>query len=317
MRIGVDLGGTKIAIGLINDSGAVIGRKRSPTLRDRGYAGVRDALIVLIRGLLEEQNVTLDQISSIGVAAAGQVDATTQKICFAPNLGWIDAPLKKDIESTLGVRVCVENDVNAATYGEWRFGSTGQVEDLVGIFIGTGIGGGLILGGNIYRGFSNVGGELGHITLNPWGYRCNCGNMGCFEAYCGGLYITSRVRQRIEEGYRGKIWQLIGGDVEALHPGYVEEASELGDELCARIWREVIEYFGAALQSIANLLNPEVILLGGRVALGTAHLVDEAAEVMRRRAMPASIERLKIERARLEEDATILGAAFMDEKVQA
>ena len=151
--------------------------------------------------------------------------------------------------------------------------------------IGTGIGGGLILGGTIYRGFSNVGGELGHITLNPWGYRCNCGNTGCFEAYCGGLYITSRIRQHIEEGYRGKIWELIGGDIEALHPGYIEEAAARGDDLCARTWREVIEYLGCALQSIANLLNPEVIMLGGRVILGTSRLVDEAVAVMRRRAM--------------------------------
>jgi glucokinase len=316
VRVGVDLGGTKIAIGLIDDSGAVTARKRSPTLRDRGYPAIRDALILMIRELLKERNVTLSQVSSVGVAAAGQIDGLTQKILFAPNLGWIDAPLKQDIESALKVRVRVENDVNAATYGEWRFGSTERVDNLVGVFVGTGIGGGLILGGKVYRGFSNVGGELGHITLNPWGYRCNCGNTGCFEAYCGGLYITSRIKQRIEEGYRGRIWELIGGDTEALHPGYVEEASMLGDELCARIWREVVEYLGAALQSIANLLNPQVILLGGRVILGATRLVDEAVEVMRRRAMPASIEGLRIERARLEEDATILGAAFMDEQAQ-
>lgn len=316
MRVGVDLGGTKIAIGLIDDRGTLVGRKRSPTMRDRGYGGVRDALILLVRELLQEHHVTANEISVIGVAAAGQIDGVTQRILFAPNLGWLDAPLKEDVESALGVRVCVENDVNAATYGEWRFGSAQQVDNLTGVFVGTGIGGGLILGGKIYRGFSNVGGELGHITLNPWGYRCNCGNSGCFEAYCGGLYITSRVRQRIEEGYRGKIWDLISGDTERLHPGFIEEAAELGDDLCGRIWREVTEYLGAALQSIANLLNPEVILLGGRVILGTTRLVEEATEVMSRRAMPASLRGLRIERATLEEDATILGAAFMDEQAQ-
>lgn len=314
MRIGVDLGGTKIAVGLVDDRGTVIGRKRSPTLRDRGYAGIRDALILLIRELLQEQNLALGGVSSIGVAAAGQIDGLTGKILFAPNLGWIDAPLKEDIESAMDVPVYIDNDVNAAIYGEWRFGFAKPVRNLVGIFVGTGIGGGLIFGGSMYRGFSNVGGELGHITLNPWGYRCNCGNMGCFEAYCGGLYITSRIRQKLDEGYRGKIWELIDGDADALHPGYIEEASALGDELCARTWREVIEYFGAALQSIANLLNPEAIILGGKVILGTVRLVDEAVEVMRRRAMPASIEGLSIERARLGEDATILGAAFMDEQ---
>lgn len=316
MRVGVDLGGTKIALGLVDDRGTVIGRRRSPTLRDRGYKDIKDALVLLIRELLQEQGVPFDQVSGVGVAAAGQVDGRTQKILFAPNLGWIDVPLKEDIESAVGLPVWVENDVNAATYGEWRFGSGQRVDNLVGVFVGTGIGGGLILGGKVYRGFSSVGGELGHITLNPWGYHCNCGNMGCFEAYCGGIYITSRIRERLEEGYRGKIWELIGGDIGALHPGYVEEASRLGDELCHRVWREVIEYLGAALQSIANLLNPEIILLGGGVIAGTARLVDEAVEVMGRRAMPASIEGLRIERARLGEDATILGAAFMDEQEQ-
>lgn len=316
MRVGIDLGGTKIAMGLIDDSGLVIGRKRSPTLRDRGYRGIKDTLIFLVRELLEEYAVPLSRVSIVGVAAAGQIDGITQEVLFAPNLGWINAPLKNDIESALGVPVCVENDVNAATYGEWRFGSTNRVDNLVGIFVGTGIGGGLILGGKVYRGFSNVGGELGHMTLNPWGYRCNCGNTGCFEAYCGGLYVTSRIRQRIDEGYRGKIWELISGDLGALHPGFIEEAASLGDELCETIWREVVEYLGAALQSIANLLNPEVILLGGRVVLGTRYLVDEAAEVMCRRAMPASIEGLTIERAKLEEDATILGAAFMNEQLK-
>jgi glucokinase len=313
VHIGIDLGGTKIAMGLVDDSGSVIGRKRSPTLRDRGYREIKDHLLLLIRELMGEHALLPTQVSSIGVAAAGQIDGATQKILFAPNLGWADAPLKEDMESVFGVRVLVENDVNAATYGEWRFGAAQGVENLVGIFIGTGIGGGLILGGRVYRGFSNVGGELGHITLNPWGYRCNCGNTGCFEAYCGGLSITSRMRQRIEEGHRGKIWGLTGGEPEALHPGLIEEAAMLGDELCGKMWREVVEYLGAALQSIANLLNPEVIVLGGRVVLGTAHLVDEAVAVMRKRAMPASIKDLRVVRASLEEDATILGAAFMNE----
>ncbi|HAR97255.1 MAG TPA: hypothetical protein DCR97_15030, partial [Deltaproteobacteria bacterium] len=280
------------------------------------YGGVKDAVISLIRGLLEEHAVPLSRVSIVGVAAAGQIDGTTQEVLFAPNLGWVKAPLKDDMESALGVPVCVENDVNAATYGEWRFGSTDRVDNLVGVFVGTGIGGGLIFGGRVYKGATNVGGELGHITLNPWGYRCNCGNTGCFEAYCGGFYVTSRIRQRIEEGYRGKIWDLISGDLEVLHPGFIEEAAALGDELCGRTWREVVEYLGVALQNIANLLNPQVILLGGRVVLGTRGLVEEAIEVMRRRAMPASIEGLTIERTKLDEDATILGVAFMNEQIQ-
>ena len=183
---------------------------------------------------------------------------------------------------------------------------------MVGIFVGTGIGGGLIINRKLYRGYTNVGGELGHITVNPYGYKCNCGNNGCFEAYCGGLYITGRVQEKIKSGYRGRIWDIIGGNVDILQTGHIEEACLSGDEFCVYAWREVIEYMGAAMASIANLINPEVIILGGGVVYGTRYFVDDIRDVMEKRAMPASIRGLKIEKAILGEDSAIMGAVFTE-----
>jgi glucokinase len=314
MRIGIDVGGTKIAAGLVSESGRVITRKKVKTEVRKGYPSVRDQIHRLVRALFSEAGNRAGNIERIGIACAGQIDQRTHTILFSPNLNWSNVPLKHDIEAATGIETFVENDVNAGTYGEWKFGFHSESSNVVGIFIGTGIGGGLILNGRLFRGSLGVGGELGHITLNPHGYLCNCGNRGCFEAYCGGSYIVSRVKERLARGYRGKLWDIVEGRVDGLHTGHIEEAYLSGDDLCTEVWREVVEYLGAALQSIANLLNPELIIFSGGVVAGAKRLIDDARLVMERRAMQASIAGLKIERARLGDDATLLGAAFvMDE----
>jgi glucokinase len=312
MRIGIDLGGTKIAAGLVDRAGRVILKQKIATEQKRGYKGVKESLVGLVKKVIEESGVVLKDIERIGVAAAGQIDKNSMKIIFSPNLGWRNVPLKKDIETTFGIETFVENDVNAATYGEWRFGLKGIPKDTIGIFVGTGIGGGLIFDGKLYRGFSNVGGELGHITVNPYGYRCHCGNTGCFEACCGGSYVVERVKVEIVNGYKGKIWDILGGDPDLLTTSHIEEGCLLGDSLCRKVWTEVIEYMGAAMASLVNLLNPGIIILGGGVVYGSKYLVEQVRAVMEVRAMKASLKGLKIEKARLGEDAGIIGAAFVE-----
>jgi glucokinase len=312
MRIGIDLGGTKIVAGLVDQSGRVTLKEKIPTEKGRGYRGVRDTLVRLVKKIVGESNCALKDIERIGVAAAGQIDQESQDIIFSPNLGWHNVPLKGDIERLCGIRTSIENDVNAATYGEWKFGLRGFPRDAVGVFVGTGIGGGLIFDGKLYRGFSSVGGELGHITVNPYGYRCRCGNTGCFEAYCGGSYLVERVRNEIDKGYKGRIWDILEGNLDSLNTGHIEEAYLLGDRLCEKVWAEMIEYMGASLATLVNLLNPAVIILGGGVVYGSKYLVEQVRVVMEGRAMKTSLKGLRIEKARLGEDAGIIGAAFVD-----
>ena len=312
MRIGIDLGGTKIVAGLVDHAGRVTLKEKIATERGRGYKAVMDTLIGLVQRIIEESKVAPQDIERIGVAAAGQIDEKSKSILFSPNLGWRNVPLKDDIEKSCGIETFVENDVNAATYGEWKFGLKGISRDVIGVFVGTGIGGGLIFNGRLYRGFSNVGGELGHITVNPYGYRCRCGNTGCFEAYCGGSYVVERVKAEIKKGYRGKLWDILEDRPDLLHTGHIEEGYLLGDELCVKSWTEMIEYMGASLATLVNLLNPGIIMLGGGVVYGSKYLVEQVKAVMERRAMKASLKGLKIEKARLGEDAGIIGAAFVD-----
>jgi glucokinase len=311
MRIGIDLGGTKIAGGIVDDQGRVVSRLKVPTGVERGYQAVLGDVVGLVVALTEESGLDRDEVESVGIAAAGQISRESDSIIFSPNLNWHDAPLRLDVEKGCGIPTVIENDVNAATYGEWRFGLAMEPADVVGIFIGTGVGGGLIFDGKLYRGFTGVGGEVGHMTVDPHGYRCNCGNRGCFEACCGGAHVVGRVRARLNEGYRGPLREIIGGDTGALNTSHVEQGWLLGDVLCREVWGEVIECLGIALASLVNLLNPEVIVLGGGVISGSRHLLKEAVDVMKKRAMAASLKGLRVERARLGEDAAIVGAALL------
>lgn len=312
MRIGIDIGGTKIVAGLVDTSGKVLNSKRFLVGGEKNYPIVRDAIISLVRELLLESNVYAESLERIGVACAGQIDRAFDKIIFSPNLGWRNVPLRQDLEASFGVRAFLENDVNAATFGEWRFGAAMDAADVLGIFIGTGIGGGIIIDRKVYRGFRNAGAEIGHIILNPFGYRCNCGNTGCFEAYCGGAYIVERVQGHLQRGYRGKLWELIHGDLTALNPSHIESGAALGDELCSEVWAEVLEYLGAGLASLINLFNPEIIVLGGGVVFGTRRLLQDVWPILGKRAMAAALKDTKILKAKLKEDAAIMGAAFVE-----
>jgi len=312
MRIGIDIGGTKIVAGIVDNSGKVVVRKKIFVGRRKSYPIVRNAIVQLVRDVLSENSIHIESLDRVGVASAGQIDKEFKKIIFSPNLGWRNVSLRDDIENSLKVHAFLENDVNAATYGEWRFGAAHGADNILGVFIGTGIGGGIIIRGKVYRGFQNAGAEIGHIILNPFGHPCNCGNTGCFEAYCGGTYIAERVKKHIKNGYRGKIWELINGDMTALNAGHVESGAILGDELCVAVWTEVLEYLGAGLASMVNLLNPEIIVLGGGVVYGTRHLIEDVKPILKKRAMAASLKNTKLVKAKLKEDAAIIGAAFVE-----
>lgn len=312
MRVGIDIGGTKIVAGIVDNSGKVITRKKIFVGRHTSYPVLRDSIVQLVYDILSTRDITIALVERIGIACAGQVDKEFKKIIFSPNLGWRNAPLRDDLESLLKINTFVENDVTAATYGEWLFGAAKGADDVLGVFLGTGIGGGIIVRGTVYRGFNNAGAEIGHMILNPFGYPCNCGNTGCFEAYCGGAYIAERVKKHIKSGYRGQVWELIHGDMSALNAGHIESGADVGDALCENVWTEMLEYLGSGLASLANLLNPKIIVMGGGVVYGTRHLIPDVKPILKKRAMAASLKNMKLVKAQLKEDAAIIGAAFIE-----
>jgi glucokinase len=313
MRIGIDIGGTKVLLLLVDDAGRVAGRIRFATEAERSYERIRDHIFEALGELLAVAAAAGEPVVRIGIASAGQIDRRRGIIIFSPNLDWHSVPLRVHTEACFAVPTTLENDANAAVMAEWMFTVPEPRGDTVGLFIGTGVGGGLVLGGRLYRGFGGVGAEAGHVTMNPQGYQCRCGNRGCLEAYCGGRYLVDRAKKRIDEGYRGAIWHLIGGNVGNLHAGHIEEAALLGDGFCASLWDEAVEYLGSALAGFANLLNPAFIVLGGGVVHGSRTLVEDAKRVMKERAMAASLEGLAVVEAGLGGEAAAIGAAFVDD----
>jgi len=312
MRIGIDIGGTKIGFGLLDEEGKALFFEKKETEKEKGYESVLQKIKDSVLNILSVHGLTIRDLKRIGVACAGQVVRADGVIRFSPNLKWRDAPLKDDLESFFSVETIVENDVNAATYGEWKFSFMKIPKNVVGVFLGTGVGGGIIIDKRLYRGSEFSGGEIGHMILNPYGYICNCGARGCFEAFCGGEYIVKRVIDLINEGYRGKIWGLAQRDGK-IHVSSIEEAYYLGDEAIKGLWEEVIEYLGCALTSIVNIFNPDLLILGGGVISGTKGLIREAEKIVQNKAMPGSKKGMKIERAKLGDLSAILGAAFLDD----
>ena len=262
LTIGVDVGGTKIAAGVVDDSGAVLESERiaTPASDTEAVAAAIGELIGALAGR--------HRVEAVGVGAAGWVDAARTTVLFAPNLAWRDVPLRDAVQEACGLPVVVENDANAAAWGEYRFGAGAGVEDLLCITVGTGIGGGIVAGGELYRGGFGIGAEVGHLRVIPEGRRCSCGNKGCWEQYASGRAMVTEARQVVESGslLGARLAELAGGDPAALTGPMVTAAATEGDELSCDLLDEVGQWLGEGLASLVAVLDPGLVVMGGGVS---------------------------------------------------
>ncbi len=309
VTIGLDLGGTKLEAALVDGLGEVRSGGRRPTGAERGPDGILADLV----DLTEERVASADRpVLGVGVGVAGQVDPETGTVMRAPNLEWRDFPLKARLEVAIDLPVFVINDVQAATYGEWTCGAGRGVRDLVCLFVGTGVGGGVVSGGSLMRGCGGTAGELGHTTLDWHGPRCTCRNRGCLEAFASGWAIARRASEAAEE-YPEEVRTLIDladGEVDNLTAEIVVRAAHEGDPLALRLMRETGEALGVGVASIANAFNPCKVILGGGVIEGMPELVALAETEARRRALEAALDRLEVAKAGLGKHAGTVGAAM-------
>lgn len=259
--IGVDIGGTKVAAGIVDDEGNVLvrARRRTPS-RDPEH--LVDVVVEIVRQLRSEHDT-----DAIGIGAAGYIDADRSTVLFAPNLSWRNTPLRAEISERLDTRVIIENDANAAAWGEFRYGAGEQHPDLVVITVGTGIGGGLIIGGDLYRGHFGIGGEPGHMRVVPGGRQCGCGNLGCWEQYASGTALVRAAREVATER-RDDARRLlqIAGDVDAIDGPVVMRAAQEGDPAALDCFDEIGRWLGQGLADIAAVLDPGRFVIGGGVA---------------------------------------------------
>jgi len=307
--VGVDLGGTQVRAIVCDREGHILSRAATLTLAHEG----RDAVIRrILDTIIDAVGPRLwTEIAGIGVGAPGPLNPYSGVVVHAPNLpGWEDVPLRQIIAERFCVPVALGNDANLAALGEQRFGAGRGVDDLVYMTISTGIGGGIISGGELFLGHGGFAGEVGHQTILAGGPLCGCGNHGCLEALAAGPAIGRMGREAAEEGRGEALLALAGGDVSRISARVVSQAAAAGDATAIEIIRRAATYIGIGLANLANILNPELYVLGGGVTHAGPLPFDTIRETIRRTAMLATRD-VRVERAVLGDDVVLWGAVAL------
>ena len=312
--IGVDLGGTNIVAGAMTADGSRhLGMRSIPTNSFVGDEGVAERIVELVEGVIldtmGQSNASRRDFIGIGVGAPGPLDREQGIVLVAPNLGWKDFPLRDRIQSRLNLPTTLDNDANCATFGEWWQGAARGGRNVVGLTIGTGIGGGLILNEALYHGSSDMAGEVGHTTIDLNGRHCKCGNYGCLEAYASGPAIATRAREVLvrEEG-ESMIPLMVNGRFDDITAQIVYDAASEGDQVANEIVRDTARYLGAGIANLLNIFNPDIVVVaGGVTAAGDALFVPLRAEV-RRRAFSPAVRAVRIVAGQLPGTAGVVGA---------
>lgn len=319
--IGVDLGGTNIVVGVLpidGGDGGVLALRTVATEAQRGAKFVVDRIVGLIAevraDVLSRHGGVLDDFAGIGIGSPGPLDRSTGTVINTPNLGWRNFPLRDLISNGAGLPATLDNDANCATYGEWWLGAGRNVQTLVGLTLGTGIGGGIVLNGEIFHGVSDAAGEIGHMTIDSTGRKCKCGNYGCLEAYASGPAIALRAVEGIESGAESLLPALVDGRLEEITAATVYEAVVLGDPYANEVMRETAKFLGAGVGNIINILNPEMVVIAGGVTRAGDHLFVPLRAEVRRRAFKSAEEACQIVWGRLPGTAGVIGAAAVFKK---
>lgn len=306
LAIGVDVGGTKVAAGVVDEAGTVLARTRRPTPGSSARF-VEDTIAAVVADLRKDH-----QVEAVGIGAAGFVDADRATVMFAPNLYWRDEPLRAEVGRRIGLPVVVENDANAAAWAEYRFGAGQGQNFLVLVTIGTGVGGGMVLGGELFRGNHGAGAEFGHMQVCRDGRRCGCGQKGCWEQYCSGRALLHEAREIADvQPARGRrLLELGGGELEGIAGPEVTQAAREGDPAALACFAEVGYWLGQGLADLASLLDPGMFVIGGGVADAGELLLAPARRVFNS-VLPAGSHRPhpQICLARLGNEAGLVGAA--------
>ena len=310
--VGVDLGGTKILAGVFGPQLRLLQTAKLSTKSSRGFESVVDRIARCVRDAVDEADMNLKQVQAIGIGAPGAIDSETGEVIFAPNLQWKDAPLRKELEKQLEIPVFVENDCTACTLGVHEVELKGRTRNLLGVFLGTGIGGGLILDGRVHRGFNGTAGELGHMVLQVGGPKCGCGNNGCFEALASRTALFREIQQRVKAGEKTLLTEMLGDGLDDLKSGDLRKALRKGDKLVEKVVESAAEYTGIAIANLINILNPEVVVLGGGVIDA---LEDEMMSIITETAldyaMPGTVKGIEIIASKLGDNAGITGGAVL------
>jgi len=313
---GIDIGATNIKFGLVDREGNVLLKEQRPTLADKG----RDPLLHLVANIGERLILNAAEedyeVSWLGIGTPGTVDFKTgQVVGMSPNIsGWKGTAIGEFMKERLNMPVWVDNDVNAVALAEHRFGAGIGYDSLVCVTVGTGVGGGLILGGKLWRGGNNAAGEIGHIPIDPNGPVCRCGQRGCLEAFCSSSAMIERCRSKLDHDLTPTFTTVLNGDLEQLSIKKLFAAARKKDETALTVINETAEYLAFGLAGVVNLLNPDLVIIGGGVADGGAGFVESVTQNLRRRICDSAADNLRVVKATLGNNAGFIGAGILGEE---
>jgi glucokinase len=308
--VGVDIGGTKIMAGVVDREGKIYGTAKTKTQSAGGFENSFKRITNCVKEAIQAANMTQDDIFALGVGAPGPLDLVNGVVIDTPNLRWKNVPLRDAFKNEFKVPVKIDNDVNTGVLGEYIFGVGKGTEDLIGLFIGTGIGGGIIINGKLLHGFNQNAGELGHILVNPKGPRCNCGVKGHLEAYASKTGIENTIRRGLEKGKNSVLASKLNKAKAPLTSSQLADAYFKGDRLVVKAVERSAKYLGFAISSLLNIFNPEMVILGGGLvtALDESY-IEKITQIAFRNAFPIASKNVRIVPAELGDHSVILGAS--------
>lgn len=311
LACGIDVGGTKIAGGVVDEVGNILEHARVESPAQDAH-DIEAAIAALITDLSSRH-----EIASVGIGAAGFIDRARATVLFSPNLAWRDENLKADLERRIGVPIVVENDANAAAWGEFEFGAGKEVDHLLLVTVGTGVGGGLVLAGALLRGAFGVGGEIGHLRVVPGGRLCGCGNLGCLEQYGSGTALVRNARAAVAAGSlpARSLLDRAGGDPDQITGPLITEAARDGDRFAVEQLGVLGRWLGEGIASLAAILDPAVAVIGGGVSEAGDLLLDPIREAFTSNLTGRSYRpELQIKPAQLGNTAGLVGAADLSRR---
>jgi glucokinase len=314
LTIGIDVGGTKVAGGVVDEHGTVLASNRKPTPAD-DQAGTRDTIVEVAAELAREH----PEATAVGIGAAAWIDAAGSTVLFAPNLAWRDEPLRDYVSKAVGLPTVLENDANVAAWAEFRFGAARQAADsMVMITVGTGIGGGIVVNGGLWRGANGMAGELGHIQSVNDGHPCGCGRLGCLEQYASGnaLVRFARAGARQEPDRARLLLDLAGGEALAITGRQITEAAQNGDGVARDAFAQIGYWLGVAMADLAQSFDPEILIVGGGVIDAGDLLMGPTERTYRDQlAARGRFPVAEIKAAETGNDAGVVGAADLARRI--
>lgn len=313
LYIGIDLGGTNIAAGLVDEYGNIISKGSVPTKREREYPEIIKDMAELVIKLIAESGLRTEDFRSIGVGSPGISNCETGEIVYANNIKFRNVPLRKELQKYINLPVYVNNDANAAAYAETLYGAASSAKSAVAITIGTGIGGGVIVDGRILSGFNNAASELGHMVVEMDGEECSCGRKGCWEVYASATACIKMTKKAALDNPHSLINTMVDGDLSKIDAKTVFDAAKQGDDTAQKVLCQYIKHIGEGLSNIVNIFQPEVIVIGGGVCKEGEYLLSPLRNYIHDHTFASSqgikIAELKV--AQLGNDAGIVGAAML------